>query len=49
MCVHVDPEIKSVSGSSVFQRLLNCDMTGREKLFTLQNYNKYKIYNEFWW
>lgn len=52
MCVFVDPEIKSVSGSSVFQWLLNCDMTGRGKWFavTLQNYNKYKVDNDFrWW
>lgn len=51
MCVFADPEIKSVSGSSVFQWLLNCDMTGREKWFAviLQNYNKYKVSNEFWW
>lgn len=51
MCVYVDPKIKSVSGSSVFQWLLICDMTGREKWLavTLQSYNKYQADNEFWW
>lgn len=52
MCVFVDPEIKSVSGLSVFQWLLHCDITGRENFFAvpLHNYNKYKVDNEFcWW